>query len=927
MKPANVLSKYLLGIALGSLAVAGCTDDNGAGTPAPVAEGGSDTGVTPIDAGTDTSTPGTGVDLHIPGLTAPVHAVYDEFGFLHISGKTDEDAFAAVGYFHAANRFFFMDFLRNAIRGTLGKMISAPGIVDRDVASRTFFATPQGDPLPEKLVSQFDPATKAAFDAYTRGVNAWLADMRASRNGASLTPEYDAVSKDIRDWEPADSAAVALFSLNDLSNNADAEITLGRVGQKAQALAGTKPAIAKTLQDLYLDFRPTFDAYTIPAANTPLAALDKSKKGLRKGRYQRPLERRGGEVQEVLAMANQRLQMLPGARGPKAAGDTGSNNWVISGARASNGRPLLANDPHLSLTNPSIWFPVEVDGKTGGTGTYHAAGGSFPGLPTIQTGHNESIAWGVTVAYWDMSDVYLEQLTGPGTVSFNGGNVAIVTKDVDFVDQGKKVTKKLAWVPHHGPIVSLDAAAGTAVTIRWRGHDGSTDAAGFLGLGRAGSIAEAKTALANITTANQNFIVADKAGKIGYFPYAKVPVRTWAAPSPGSSPFFPLPGDGSREWGAPVALTDIPQVEDPAAGFVATANGDITGAFKSGDPLTPAPGNKPIQTTARAEGTRIQRILESITATGSKNTIETMRALQGDTKSLIAATIVPRLTAAAALGPEGGFTLDANTTAVVTALQNYQTGGTYTCPTGLDGLDPFASTKTADAAIARDAIGCAAFHTALYALFEAAFGDELGDPAVALGSASSIPNQTIPVLMRSLRNDTYNPASETFWIDGRVTDHTTTRTEILQRAITKAGIALANLGGSDNWRWGKMHALTLRSPLSQPGVRFFDSATYATPGGLFTVNVANPASVNLDDNSPTNRLRFSHSNGPSVRTLIEVGTDTPHMKIQLPGGEDLHRQSNFYNNMVPRWVSNTPVDFAFGAGAVKNPAVDLQLKP
>ncbi|MBF5066310.1 penicillin acylase family protein, partial [Salmonella enterica subsp. enterica serovar Istanbul] len=112
-------------------------------------------------------------------------------------------------------------------------------------------------------------------------------------------------------------------------------------------------------------------------------------------------------------------------------------------------------------------------------------------------------------------------------------------------------------------------------------------------------------------------------------------------------------------------------VEDPAAGFVATANGDITGAFKSGDPLTPAPGNKPIQTTARAEGTRIQRILESITATGSKNTIETMRALQGDTKSLIAATIVPRLTAAAALGPEGGFTLDANTTAVVTALQNY----------------------------------------------------------------------------------------------------------------------------------------------------------------------------------------------------------------------------------------------------------------
>lgn len=920
-------------MALGALAplALGCGDDESNATT-PVADsggGGVDTGVPVADGGADTGTP-SGTDLHIPGLTAPVHAVYDEFGFLHVSGKTDEDAFAAVGYFHAANRFFFMDFLRNAIRGTLGKMISAPGVVDRDVTSRTFFATPQGDPLPEKLVSQFDAPTKAAVDAYTRGVNAWLADMRASRNGASLTPEYNVASKDIRDWEPADSMAVALFSLNDLSNNADSEVTLGRVAKKAQALAGTNPAIAKTLQDLFLDFRPTFDAYTITAANTPIAALDKSKARRAKGKASAPQAPRAprGDVQQLLATANERLRTLPGASASKTAGDTGSNNWVIAGSRTTNGRPLLANDPHLSLTNPSIWFPVEIDGKTGGTGTYHAAGGSFPGLPTIQTGHNESIAWGVTVAYWDMSDVYLETLTGPGSVSFNGGSVNIVTKSVDFIDQGKKVTKTLAWVPHHGPIVSIDTNAGTAVTIRWRGHDGSTDAQGFLGLGRAGSIAEAKAALANITTANQNFIIADKAGPIGYFPYAKVPIRSWAGPVPGvSSPFFPLPGDGTREWGAPVALADIPQVQDPVAGFVATANGDMTGASKLGDPLTPAPGNKPIQTVSRAEGTRMQRILETITATGAANSIATMSALQGDTKSLIAATIVPRLTAAGAAPPEGSFALDAPTNAVIAALQAYQTGGTYTCPTGLDGSDPFAATKVAAADVAREAIGCNAFHTALYALFEAAFADELNDPAVGLGiTARSIPNNAIPVLMRSLRNDSYNPSSETFWFDANA-GHVTTRTEILQRALTKAGVVLATLGATDEWRWGRVHALTMRSPLSQPGVRFFDSATYATPGGLFTVNVANPSSVNLDDNSPANRLKFAESNGPSIRTLIEVGTDTPHMKIQLPGGEDLHRDSKFFNNMVPRWLTNTPVDFAFGAGAVKTPAVDLQVKP
>ena len=559
---------YVLGMALGSMAL-GCGDDDGldAVTPPKViveAGPGSDAGG---DAGrTDSGVGGPNVDLHIPGLTASVRAVYDEFGFLHVSGKTDEDAFAAVGYFHAANRFFFMDYLRHAIRGTLGSLINAPGIVDQDVTSRTFFATPQGDPLPEKLVSQFDAPTKAAFDAYARGVNAWLADMRASRNGASLTAEYGSLSKDIRDWEPADSTAVALFSLNDLSNNANAEISLGRAAQTALALAATKPLVANALQSLFLDFRPTYDAYTIPAANTPVA-MGPSMRGGKRGPL--PASSRG-DARQVLAMANERLSKLPGARPTKDVGDTGLETTGSSPARrAAGGRPLLANDPHLTLTNPSIWFPVEIDGKTGGTGTYHAVGGSFPGIPSIQTGHNESIAWGVTVAYWDMADVYLEKLTGPNTVLFNGANVAFATKTVDFVDQGKKVMKTLAWVPHHGPIVSIDAVAGTAVTIRWRGHDGSSDGQAFLALGRAGSIAEAKTALANITTANQNFVVADKAGSIGYFPYAKVPTRPWAGPAAGDSPFFPLSGLGTREWGPPVAIADIPQLVDPPAGFIA----------------------------------------------------------------------------------------------------------------------------------------------------------------------------------------------------------------------------------------------------------------------------------------------------------------------------------------------------------------------
>ncbi len=898
-----------------------CSDDTNV-NPAPSADGGGDaTMVTPEGGSEAGSDGGTSLSVHIPSLSAPVKAVYDEFGFLHVSGKTDDDVFATVGYFHAANRFFFMDFLRNAVRGTLANMVVYPGVVERDVTTRAFFSTPTGDPLPEKLVAQADAATKEYLDAYARGVNAWLADVKAGRDGASLTEEYafSIISKDPpRDWEPADSMAVALYLLNDLSNNASSETQLGQVAQIALGLQGTRPGVAKTLSDLYLDFRPTFDAYTINAANTPPAMIKPSPSAT--NAPSAPLGAYSPAVQKLLESATARLTTLPGALPSRGAGDHGSNNWVISGSRATNGRPLLANDPHLSLTNPSIWFPIEIDSKSnGGTGKFHAAGGSFPGAPTVQTGHNENIAWGVTVTYWDLADVYLETLTKNGTaVSFNGADVDIVTKDVDFVDQGTKVTRTLSWVPHHGPIVSIDKNAGTAVTIRWRGHDGSTDVQAFFEMDRAGSIAEAKAALANITTANQNFVVADKAGKIGYFPYAKVPKRPWAANAPGSSPFFPLPGDGTREWGEPVALTDIPQLEDPVAGFIATANTDMNGASKNGDPLTPAPGNAPIQSVSRAEGTRLQRILESIVATGKSNTIETMRQLQGDTKSLVAVTVVPRLLEAAA---EPGSVFDTNAQHVIDALTAWKTAGTYTCPTGLVGPGPL-SAKSADAIETRESIGCAAFHVALYALIDAAFGDELRDPAVALGSAST--NNTIPVLMRSLRNDTYDPASETFWQDITTTDHVTTRSEILRRAISKSGPILANVGpNADDWRWGRIHTLKLASPLSQKTVPQFDSVAYATPGGLYTVNVANPANVNVASSDITIEGDMSESSGPSIRTLIEVGTDSPHMKICLPGGSDLHRKSQFYNNMVPRWLTNTPVDFAFGPGAVKNVAVDI----
>ncbi|WP_169928128.1 penicillin acylase family protein [Labilithrix luteola] len=910
---------------------AACADDDSDMPPPPATDGG-------VDAGTD-----AGPSVQIQGLTAPVHVEYDEFGFPHLHGKTDADVFAALGYTHAANRFFLMDFVRRAVRGTLGQLMLAPGVVDTDVTSRTFFATRNGDPLPEKLVSQLDDVSRSYFTAYAAGVNAWLADVRAGRNGATLTEEYSLpviAPGLLTDWALEDSAAVALYMLNNLSNNADYEATLGRVATTVQALTPTQPNVAKTLSDLYLDLRPTFDAFTVPAATqaaTPTSArlklppigtpLPKQKTNV--------LPTKGtptglpSQTAEVRALLDTAAKRLAGIRRLDPNGDNfdhGSNNWVIGGSRTASGRPLLENDPHLTLSNPSIWFPAEIDAKSnGGTGSYHMAGGTFPGLPAILTGHNDDVAWGVTVTNWDLSDLYIETLTKGGTaVSFNGADVDIVTKQVDFFDQGNKVTKTLAWVPQHGPIIALNSpASGQAVTVRWVGLDGSTDAQAFLEVGRATNVAEVQQALRKITTAAQNFVAADKAGTIGWFPYAQVPARAWVNANDQSTwPIFPQPGNGTREWGAaPVPFEQLPQLTNPPRGAICTANQDLTGASADGNPFND--GHAATQAADAADGTRAEQIMRGLEAGGNAHTIDTIHALQSDTKSLIGERIAPRMVEAASRATN----LDTQTQAVVAALNDWSTAGTFLCPSGINGVTP-TDPKVTDAAVLRDSAGCMAFHVALYALFQGAFADEQNDPAVSPPGNPLVFDVLgeVKVMMRSFQSAT-QPADEPFWDNITTTGTTETRDEVVQAALTQAGQLLqAGRGGRDTWQWGAIHALTLQSPLAS-ATPLFNNGPYATPGGLYTVNVGNPANVNLDAGTPAAALSFGQTSGPSIRTLIEIGTDRPHMQMAYPGGADLHRSSPFYNNMVPRWVRSEVVDFAYGAGAVANPTVRIVMTP
>jgi penicillin amidase len=893
----SFLARSSLILATLAIAAAACGDDSETSGPGGGTTASSTAATQSASSGTPTSTGaggegGGGEGVTIPDLTGPITATTDQLGVLHLACEEDDDCFAALGYFHAQNRFFFMDFVRNAVRGSLASLVAAgPIVLPTDYDNRRFFSTRDGEPLEEALYDQASDRVKGHLESYTRGVNAWIGDMRDERNGATLTTEYDfnLIRKEaIRDWVPEDSAAVGLYVMNDLSNNSEGELLLG----------DQLPAFGELGADLFSQV-PLFEAYTSPLAvrigeGTPIGGSVLAR--LASGRA-------------LFAAGAKQMQGLAAGRN-KIRGEQGSNNWVVGPERSASGNALLANDPHLLLSNPSIWFPAEIDSKTNGNGDYHMAGGTFPGLPCVFTGHNESIGWGVTTAYWDLADNYVEELTPDGTaVIFEGEEVAIIEREYEFFDvqSGETETQTFRYVPHHGPIIEEDLDAGTAISVKWRGHDGGTDIDAFFAVNRAASLDEAREGIELVSSANQNFVVIDGAGDIGWYPYAKVPERPWAGPD--LPPWLPLPGDGSAEWGEPVPAADLPQLTNPPGGVIATANQDMTGASADGDPTND--GQAAIQGWSKAEGARQRRILDLLDEGGDEHSPETMLDLQGDTYSLYGEIVVPAL-----LDAIDGVELTPEEQAVVDALSAWD----FTCPTGLASSDPEGD-YDADAGVAAASIGCTAFHVALFAITEQALADDYAAAGVPFGGSTLAQ----VVVARSLRDPASLASGELIW-DDLTTDFTETREITVRDGLTRAASVLADAGDPDDWRWGRFHTLSLRSIYDNFNVSDYNDGPYAAPGALSTVNVANPLSrvLPVDGTAPD----FAFSAGPSIRTIIEASPDGPPvMTFQLPGGADLHRESDFYNNLLPTWLENEPSAFLFGEGAVDDPASVVVVSP
>jgi penicillin amidase len=862
---------------------------------------------TPDAADVDTGMPDSGMTelpegFFIDGMDATATVHVDDKGVLHIDCQTNNDCFRVQGYFHAKDRFFQMDVRRRFARGRIAALLGAlnPAIIELDLTQKTIFSTRDGaGTVFEAALAAVDDDTRAMFEAYSDGVNAWIRDYELGRNDAEVAPAFDflrnlAPNARPEPWTPIDSVASGFLLLQDLSDKTQLDIRHGR------AYAELDPTVAFDL----LTLRSLTGSNTYAASGETFGGNGQLRQ-MPSPQELAATARRMKQAKRALEQADARLSNVAQWRtiflGEDNDGTQGSNNWVIGADRTADGSAYLANDPHLALSNPALWYMVEIDSKTNGSGDLHTFGVSFAGFPGQLLGHNEDLAWGGTVVRMDLSDAYTETLTADGTgVVIDGNDVPFEMREVTVeVARGMDETFMVPYVPQHGPVLSIDTEAGTAVTFKWSGQEALTDLEMFYSLMRATNLAEAKSALEKSTSTNQNWVVVDRNKEMGWFPYNAVPNRPWASLS--LAPWLPLPGDGSAEWEGTLPLSELPQIENPANGVLITANQDATGAQADGDPTN---DGYPYFQSHVAIGARHQRIVDMVEAGANAHDIDSMVDIQGDDYMVLAELALPEL-----LLSLNGQSLSNEANAVVSTLTSWD----YTCPSG---YEQGGTVKSTDAAVISRAAGCHAFHAFFYAFSQATFGDELANTPFN-GNSGEVLRSAVHILV----DPTIFTNGAQYFDDVTTTDVTETRETIVLGAIEEAATYLAGIGANEeDWIWGDVHEVVLRADLLDNfGLPQFNLGPIPAPGGQYTVNVANVvngAGVGDDDRD------YSFSNGASMRIIVQVDDNGLSSKMTLPGGQVQFPDSDFYDNLLADWIDVNHFDVLFEREAVENAAVE-----
>ena len=874
------------------------------------------------------------------GLDGRVHVARDRYGVAHISASTVADAAFVQGYVMAHDRLPQMDLLRRFGAGTLSELFGAldASVIETDLEMRMHRMRPLAEATWETLRASTDPVDAELVQLLQRfadGVNAYAADLNSGRFTLDLNLLVSFDPARFVPWTPIDSLVLGRFQAFALSWSAPVEIELTEMYQKLRDTFDAAPpgdAAAYARRGLARDFlrlTPVGVTPTIDGAASPMVAPAPRANAVRP-RVPQP----------VLDRARNFFARHPstgafGAPGPHAlmAPYAGSNNWAVGPSRA-NGRALLAGDQHLSLPNPSVFYPTHlIIGNGDGVrdpDEIDLLGVTFPGIPGVILGSNGDLAWSATVSYHDVNDVYLETITpcagagGGDCVAFAGGQVPIetFTEQIGIGALGTLIETRTATyevVPHHGPIIPdiVDGAivprtANQALSVRYTGHEPTFEIRAIWRLARAKTVADGYDALADLSYGSQNWTMIDNTGSIGWTMRAHVPVRapaalTWHATQhpDGAAPFFILSGDGTAEWEGRLDHRFIPHAIDPESAMIVTANSDPVGATFDGDPFNEplVEGRPRFLSATYAPGLRTEQITNLLERAGTAMTLDDMARIQHDSSSTVGAKLAPAIVAAFAQIDAG--TAPADALAYVAALpaidrtrlataRGLLERWTFATPAAIDAPDP-------------DSAATAVFNAWMHFFITGAFTDELAAAGFELARVEE--NLLVRWAHAALVLPGEMVASETTGQPiacDRMTDPGPdgSCTALVMRALLAAMQHLESTAGfgtadTSDWRWGKLHRLTM-SPLfpnrtlELPGPNELSAPGFPQAGDTYVVNVADAGWKDLDFRQ--------HAHGPAQRFLASSEPGRPiSVKWQLPTGVIYDSRSSHYRDLLDEY--------------------------
>jgi len=743
--------------------------------------------------------------LILAGAVQPVQIVRDKHGVPHIYARNTPDAYFALGYAHAQDRLWQMEMNRRITAGRLSEVVGKATLeTDR------FFRTLGFRQLAEQQAVALTGGAKANVEAYAAGVNAFI----DKRTGA-LPPEFLLFGVSPTPWTPADTLAFLKLMALDLSGNWGNELARFRLARRLDQ---------KQIGELFPPY---------PGA-APVSLADHG-----------PLYRAAAASFDPDALA----ATLP----PPPAEGIGSNNWVLAGGRTATGKPLLANDPHLGLSAPALWYYAHLSAPG-----MEVIGATLPGVPGVVLGRNQRIAWGFTNTGPDTQDLFLERIdpADPAKYMTPTGSAAFETREeiikVRFGDDVKHVVRKT----RHGPVLS-DLAPnfgggstepGYVLALQWTALEADDKSAEAVeALSRVDNWEGFVAALKDYVTPQQNIVYADVDGNIGFIAPGRVPVRK---PENDLRGLSPAPGwDAKYDWAGYIPYEALPRTYNPASGRVITANHKIV------------PDSYPYFITSEwADPYRASRI-EQMMAAREVHSLDSFKLMQADVLSLQRAELLPLLLAAPVADGEPSRARE--------LLARW------------DGA--------LDAGRAEPLI-YAAWYRELSRLIVA---DELG-PLFAGNWRQR------PLFVRNVLADVDGQGR---WCGITGSSQPVTCAELIARALDRALADLrARYGGDMNlWRWGEAHvALGSHRPLSGilgglPLLRDLFEVRVPTPGDTYTVNVGRH---NISDEARP----FASVHAASLRAIYDLG-DLDRSLFMFSTGQSGNPLSPLYRNLARNWAA------------------------